>query len=170
MQKTQVQSLIQEDLLEKKMETHSSILAWEIPQKEESDSVTVHGVTKQSDMTEKLNSNNITFNNIYSVQFISVQSISCVHLFTTPWTAAHQASLSITNSQSLLKLISTKSVMPSNYLILSRSLPLPSSIFHSIRVLSNESGLHIRWPKCQSFSFSISSSNEYSGLISFRMD
>ena len=86
MQKTQVQSLIQEDLLEKEMETHSSILAWEIPQKEESDSVTVHGVTKQLDMTEQRNSNNITFNNIYSVQFISVQSISCVQLFVTPWT------------------------------------------------------------------------------------
>ena len=129
MQKTQVQSLIQEDLLEKKMETHSSILAWEIPQKEDSDSVTVHGVTKQSDMTEKLNSNNITFNNIYSVQFISVQSISCVHLFTTPWTAAHQASLSITNSQSLLKLVSIESVMPSIHLILCHPLLLPPQSF-----------------------------------------
>ena len=126
MQKTQVQSLIQEDLLEKEMETHSSILAWEIPQKEESDSVTVHGVTKQLDMTEQRNSNNITFNNIYSVQFISVQSISCVQLFMTPWTAAHQASL---YSQSLLKLVSIESVMPSNHLILCHPLLLPPQSF-----------------------------------------
>ena len=87
----------------------------------------------------------------------------------SPWTAAHQASLSITNSRSLLKLISIESVMPSNHLILCRPLLLPPSIFHSIRVFSNESALRIRWPKYWSFSFSISPSNEYSGLISFRM-
>ena len=88
----------------------------------------------------------------------------------TPWTAARQAFLSITNSQSLLKLMSIESMMPSNHLILCRPLPLPPSIFPSIRVFSNESVLHMRWPKYWSFSFSISPSNEYSGLISFRMD
>ena len=87
-----------------------------------------------------------------------------------PRTTALQASLSITNSQSLPKLKSIKSVMPSNHLILCRPLLLPSSIFPSIRVFSNESVLHIRWPKYRSFSFSISPSNEYSGLISFRTD
>ena len=95
---------------------------------------------------------------------------SHVQLFATPWTAAHQASLSITNSQSLLKLMSIESVMPSNHLILCRPLLLSPSIFPSIRVLSNESVLRIRWPKYWSFSFNISPSNEYSGLISFRMD
>ena len=104
--------------------------------------------------------------------FSSVQSLSCVRLFVTPWTAARQASLSITNSQSLLKLMSIESVMPSNHLILYCPLLLLPSIFASIRVFSNESVLHIRWPKYWSFSFSfsISPSNEYSGLISFRMD
>ena len=99
----------------------------------------------------------------------SVQSLSCIRLFGTPWTA-HQASLSITNSQSLLKLMSFESVMPSNHLILCRPLLLPPSIFPSIRVCSNESVLHIRRPKYWSFSFNISPSNEYSGLISFRVD
>ena len=88
----------------------------------------------------------------------------------TPWTAARQASQSITNSQSLLKLMSTESVMPSSHLILCHPLLLPPSVFLSIRVFSNESTLHIRWRKYWSFSFSISPSNEYSGLISFRMD
>ena len=88
----------------------------------------------------------------------------------TPWTAARQASLSITNSRSLFKLMSIESVMPSNHLILRRPLLLLPSIFPSIRVFSNESVLHIRWPEYWSFSFSISPSNEYSGLISFRMD
>ena len=100
----------------------------------------------------------------------SAQSLSPVQLFATPWTAAHQASLPITNSQSLTKLISIESMMPSNHLILCRPLLLLPSIFPSIRVFSNESVLHIRWPKYFSFSFSISPSNEYSGLISFRMD
>ena len=103
-------------------------------------------------------------------QFSSVQLLSCVRRFEIPWTAAHQVSLSITNSQSLLKLMSIESVMPSNHLILCHPLLLPPSIFPSIRVFSNESLLCIRWPKYWSFSFSISSSNEYSGLISFRMD
>ena len=100
----------------------------------------------------------------------SVQSLSHIQLFVTTWTAAHQASLSITNSQSLLKLISIKLVMPYNHLIFCRPLLLLPSIFPSIRVFSNESVLHIRWPKYWSFSFSISPSNEYSGLLSFRVD
>ena len=101
----------------------------------------------------------------YSVQF----SCSVVSDSVTPWTVACQASLSITNSRSLLKLVSIESVMPSNHLIFCRLLLLPS-IFPSIRVFSNESVLRIRWPKYWSFSFNISPSNEYSGLISFRMD
>ena len=101
--------------------------------------------------------------------FSSVQSLSHVRLFATPWAAACQASLSITSSQSLLKLLSIESVMPSNHLILCHPL-LPPSIFPSIRTFSNESVLHIRWPKYWSFSFSISPSNEYSGLISIRID
>ena len=107
---------------------------------------------------------------IYNPQFSSVQSLSHVWLFVTPWNAACQASLSITNSRSLLKLMSIKSVMQSNHLILCRPLPLPPSIFPSIREFSNESVLHSRWPKYWRFSFSISPSNEYSGLTSFRMD
>ena len=101
---------------------------------------------------------------------VVVQSLSRLQLFVTPWTAACKASLSITNSQSLLKLMSIESVMPSNHLILYRPLLLLPSIFPSIRVFSNESVLHIRWQKYWSFSFNISPSNEYSGLISFRMD
>ena len=100
----------------------------------------------------------------------SVQLLSRVRLFATPWTTARQASLSITNSQSLFKLISIESVMPSNHLILCHLLLLLPSIFPSIRVFSNESALHIRWPKYRSFSFNISPSNKHSGLISFRMD
>ena len=106
----------------------------------------------------------------YSDKFSSVQSLSRVRLFAIPWTAAHQASLSFTNSRSLLKFMSIESVMPSNQLILCRPLLLLPSIFPSIRVFSNEPVLRIRWPKYQSFSFSISPSSEYSGLISFRMD
>jgi len=102
--------------------------------------------------------------------FSSIQLLSRVQLFANPWTAVHQASLSITNSRSLLKLMSIKSVVPSNHLILCHSLLLPPSIFPSIKVFSNESVLCIRWPKYWSFSFNISPSNEYSGLISFRMD
>ena len=104
------------------------------------------------------------------VEYIVVQSLSRVQLFATPWTAAHQAPLSITNSRSLPKLMSIESVMPSNHVILCHPLLLPPSIFPSIRVFSNESALHIRWPKYWSFSFSVSSFNEYSGLISFRID
>ena len=100
----------------------------------------------------------------------SVPSLSRAWLVVTPWTSAWQSSLSITNSWSLLKIMSTVSVMPSNHLILCRHLLLPPSIFPSLRVFSNESILRIRWPKNWSFSLSISPSNEYSGLISFRMD
>ena len=107
-------------------------------------------------------------NLLCSVQLLS--SIRLFRLFVTPWTAAHQASLSITNSRSLLKFIPIESVMPSNHLILCHLLLLLSSIFPSIRVFSKESVLHIRWPKYWSFSFSISPYNEYSGLISFRID
>ena len=107
-----------------------------------------------------------------SVQLVSsvavVQLLSRVQLFAAPWTAPHQASLSFTNSRSLLKFISIESVMPSNHLILCRPLLLLPSIFPNIRVFSKESALCIRWPKCSSFS--ISPSNEYSGLIFFRMD
>ena len=106
----------------------------------------------------------------YEIPISSVQSLSRVRLFAAPSTAACQASLSITNSQSLPKLVSIESVMPFNCLILCHPLLLPPSIFPSIRVFSNESVLHIRWPKYWSFNFSISPSNEYSGLISFRMD
>ena len=100
----------------------------------------------------------------------SVQSLSCVRLFATPWIAARQASLSITDSRSSPKLMSIESVMPSNHLILRVPLLLPPSIFPSIRVFPNESVLRIRWPKYWSFSFNISPSNEYPGLISLRMD
>ena len=103
------------------------------------------------------------------VQFSSVQSLSCVELFAIPWTAAHQASLSFTISQSLLKLMSIESVMPSSHLILCSPLLLFPSIFPSIRVFSNKSALHIRWPKYWSFSFSISPSKN-KGLISLRVD
>ena len=102
--------------------------------------------------------------------FSSVQSLSCVRLFSTPWIAAHQASLSITNSRSLLKLMSIETVMPSSHLILRHSLLLLPPIPPSIRIFSNESTLCVKWPKYWSFNFSISPSNEHPGLISFRMD
>ena len=103
-------------------------------------------------------------------QFSSLQSLSRVQLFLTPWTSSHQASLSITNSWSLLKLMSIESVMPSIHLILCRPLLLLPSFFPSIRVFSNELVLCIRWPTYWSFSFSITPSNDYSGIISFRID
>ena len=104
------------------------------------------------------------------VQFSSVQSLSCVQLLVTPWIVACQASLSITNSRSLLKLTSIESVMPSSHLILCRPLLLLPPVPPSIRVFVNESTLRMRWPRYWSFSFSISPSNEHAGLISFRMD
>ena len=120
-----------------------------------------------------LKSNNVYIKSLFLAFWISasqsVQSLSCIRLFVTPWTAACQASLSITNSQSLFKLTSIELVIPSNHLILCCPLLLLPSIFPSIRVFSNESVLCIRWPNW-SFSFSISPSNEYSGFISFRMD
>ena len=149
----QVQSVGQEDPLEKRMATHSSILAWSNPWTAEPFGIQSMG----------LQNNNKPWVSL-------VQSLSCVWLFATPWTTAHQASLSTTHSQSLLKLMSIESVMPFNNLILCHPLPFPTSIFLSIRVFSNELVLCIRWPKYWSFSFSISPSNEYSGLISFRMD
>ena len=105
---------------------------------------------------------------IHSVN--SVQSLSHIWLFATPWTAARQASLSITSSQSLLKLMSIESVMPSNHVVLCCPLFLLPSIFPSIKVFSNKSAFLIKWPKCWSFSFSINPSNEYAGLVSFKMD
>ena len=102
--------------------------------------------------------------------WVQFNSLSCVQLFATSWNTARQAPLSITNSQSLLKLISIKSVMPSNHLIIYHPLLLLPSLFPSISVFSNESALYIRWPKYWSFSFNISPSDEHSGLISFRMD
>ena len=106
----------------------------------------------------------------FYIQFSSVQSLSCVWLIVTPWTAAGQASLSITISQSLLKLMSIELLMPSNHLILCRPHLLSPSIFPRIRVFNSESVLRLMWPTYWSFSFSISPSNGYSGLISFRMD
>ena len=113
---------------------------------------------------------NVKQKSLFVTQFSSVQSLSHVWLFAIPWTAAHQASLSITNSRNPPKPISMESVMPSNHVIICHPLLLLPSIFPSIRVFSNESGLRIRWPKYWSFSFSISPSNEYSGLISSRME
>ena len=113
---------------------------------------------------------NIAKLHVCMLQFSLVQSFSRVRIIATPWTTAHQASLSITDSQSLLKLMSINSVMPPNHLILCHPLLLLPSIFPSIRVFSNESVLCIRWPKYWSFSFNTSPSSEYSGLISFRMD
>ena len=147
---TQVQCLGQEDCLEKEMATHSSVLAWKIPW------------TKEPGSLQSMQSKRI--------QFSSLQSLSHVPLFETPWIAARQASLSITDSRSLLILKSIESVMPYNHLILCHHLLLPPSIFPSIRIFSNESVLRNRWPKYWSFSFSISPSHENSGLISFRMD
>ena len=117
-------------------------------------------------------SSQVSFGSLYlaKIQFSSVQSLSCVQLFVTPGNAACQASLAITSTQSLLKLMSIEWVMPTNHLILYCPCLLLPSIFPSIRVFSNESVLDIRWPKYWSFSFSISLSSEYSGLISFRMD
>ena len=111
-----------------------------------------------------------TFINLNRLVVVVMQSLSSVPLFATPCTAACQASLSITKFRSLLKLISNESVMPSNYLILCSPLLLPPSVFPGMSVFSNQSVLHSSWPKYQSISFSISPSNEYSGLTSFRMD
>ena len=116
-----------------------------------------------------IHSSQLPYSIVFSILLSSIQSLSYVRLFATPWTTARQASLSITNFRSSLKLTSSESVMPSNHLILCRPLVLLPSIFPSIRVFSNESALHIRWPEFWSFSFNISPSDEHSGLI-FRMD
>ena len=170
------------------MATHSTVLAWKIPWTGEPGRLHVHGDCKELDMTERLSTKNIFLKLIIFwnefVTFIirkkkkafelhrkvedtisSVQSLSRIRLC-----AAHQASLSITNSQSPPKPISIESMMPSKHLILCRPLLLLSSIFPSIRVFSKESVLHIRWPKYWSVSFNISPSNQHSGLISFRVD
>ena len=131
------------------------------------------GPVSDEEQVSKIHNQLLQFNNRKTTQFLKNNKdlhFSVNSLFVTPWTAACQASLSITNSQSLLKLMSIESVMPSNHLILCRPLLLPPSIFPSIRVFSNKSVLGIRWSKYWSFSFSISPSDEYSGLISFRMD
>ena len=157
-----VWSLGQEDPLEEGMATHSSILAWRIPWTEEAGGLQSMGLQRvRHDWI------NLACTQLYHM-FTSVQLLSRVQLFVTPWTAACQASLSITNSWSISKLMSIKSVMPSNHLILCCPLLLLTSIFPSIRVFSNESALHIRWPKYWSFSFNISLSKEYSGLISLQ--
>ena len=151
------------------------------------------GGHKESDMTGRLNNNNknnntwnlknykqaknlmsiscaiIFYRSIFFSSICVVQSLSCIWLFVTPWTATHQTSLSFTISQSLLKLISTELMMPSNHFILCCPILLLPSVFSSIQVFSNESALYIRWPKYWSFSFSISPLSEYSGLISFRI-
>ena len=150
MQETQVQSLGQENPLEKEMATHSSILAREIPWTEEPGGLQSMGL--QSWMRLSV-----------------VQSLSHVWLFVTPWTATHQAFLSFI-SRSLLRLLSIESVMPSNHLILCHPLHFLPSLFPSIRVFSSESAPCIKWPQYWSFSFRISPSNEYWGLIFFRID
>ena len=163
-QEIQVQTLGWADPLEEKMATHSSILAWKIPWTKEPGGL-------QSIDLGRVRHDSVT--NTFPFLFFSlcvavVQSLSYVLLFVTAWTAACQTSLSFTISWSLLKLMSVESMMPSNHLILCGPLFLLPLIFPSIRVFSNESALCIRWPKYWSFSFSISPSNEYSGLISFR--
>ena len=153
------------------MATHSSVLAWRIPGTAESGGLPSMG--SQSWTRLKQLSSSSSSSPICQFLFSSsvvAQSLSPVQLFVTLWTAARQASLSITNSQRMLKLMSIQSVMPSNHLIFCHPLLLTPSIFPSIRIFSNESVLCIRWPNCWSFSFSISPSNEYSGLISFMID
>ena len=146
--------------LEKEMTTHSSVLAWRIPGTEEPGGLPSMGSHRVRH----------DWSDLAPAAVQSVQLLSGVQLFVTPWTAAHQDSMSITNSQSLLKLMPILSAMSSNYLLLCPPLLLPSSIFLSIRVFSYKSVIHLRWPKYWSFSFSISPSNEYSGIISFRID
>ena len=173
MEETKVWFLGQEDPLEKEIATHSSILAWKIPRTEEPSGLQSMGSQRVRHAWMYTHTYTYTHTLLISIIYFDTSaqfSHSVVHLFAIPWTAALQASLSITNSQSLLKLMFIESVMPSNHLILCCPLlPLPS-IFPSIRVFSNEPVLCIRWPKYWSFSFSISPSNEYSGLIFFRTD
>ena len=162
MWETWVRSLGQEDPLEKEMANHSSILAWRIPWTKDPGRL-------QSTGSQRVGHDWATSLSL-SLSFSSAQSLSPVWLFATPWTAARQASLSITNSRSSLKLTSIESLMPSSHLILCRPLLLLPTIPPSIRVFSNESTLRMKWPKYWSFSFSIVPSKEHPGLISFRMD
>ena len=152
------------------MASHSSALAWRVPGMGEPGGLLSMGLHRVRHDWSDLAAAAATATVFMSVQFSSVQSLSRVRLFVTPWIAAHQASLSITKSRSSLRLMSIESVMPSNHLILCCPLLLVPSIFPSIRFFSSESALHIRWPKYWSFSYSINPSNEYSGLISFRID
>ena len=167
---TWVWSLGREDPMEKEMVTYSSILAWEIPWTEESGGLQfMWSIFLAPGLLVLYCWLNLQiFRTLYP--FSSVQSLSRVRLFATPWIAAHQASLSITISRSSLRLTSIKSVMPSSHLILSRSLLLLPPIPPGIRAFSSESTLRMRWPKYWCFSFSIIPSKEIPGLISFRMD
>ena len=165
-------SLGWEDPLEKGKAAHSSILAWRIPWTVYSMGHRELDTAEQlsfSIIKDKLLGEKTEAYLLYASLVSSVQLLSCVRFFATPWIAACQASLSITNSRSSLKLTSIESVMPSSHLILGRPLLLLPSIFPSIRVFSIESAILIRWPKYWSFSFNISPSNEHPGLI-FRMD
>ena len=164
-QETWVPSLGWEDPLEEEVATISSILAWRIPWTEEPGGLWSVG-HKESDRTEWLTQKHASW--LCDISYVVVQSLGRVQLSVTPWTAARQVSLSFTSSRSFLKLMSIESVMPSRHLILCHPLLLPS-IFPSIRIFSNESAIRFRWPKYWSFSFSISPSNEYSRLISFRI-
>ena len=166
MQETWIQCLSQEDPLEKAMATHSVFLSGEFHGQRSLEGYSPWD-RRELDITERLT---LSLSFALSCLIVVVRFLSRVWLFPTLWTAAHQASLSITISQSFLKLMSIESVMPSNHLILCCPLLLLPSIFPSIRVFSSESVLCIRWLKYWSFSFSISPSNEYSGLISFRID
>ena len=160
MQENWVRSVGWEDLLEEGMETHSSILAWRIST--DRGASIVHGV-QESDMTEQLR----TAQHLLLQTFVVVELLSHIRVFVTPWIAACQASLSITNSRSVLKLMSIKLVMMSNHLILCHPFLLTPSIFPSIRVFPSELALCIMWPEY--WNFSISPSTKYSGLISFRI-
>ena len=155
------------------MATHSSILAWRIPWTEKPSrlqSMGSHRVRHDWSNLAAAAAALLTIVIMLLIQSSSIQSLSCVRLFATPWTAARQASLSITNSWNSPKLMSIESVMPSSHLILCRPLLLLSPIPPRIRVFSNESTLLMRWPKYWSFSFSIIPSKGLPGLISFRMD
>ena len=169
MQEMHVQFLGLEDPLEKRMATHSSILAWRIPWMEEPGGLQSIGSVIYNCF--HFFPFNLPWNDGTGCHLLLLFSLWVVSNSATPWTAVHHASLSFTISWSLLKFILIELLMPlSHYLILCHPLVPPPSIFHSIRVFSNESVLCIRWLKYWSFSFSISPSNEYSGLISFRID
>ena len=141
------------------------VLPWNVATRSQQSAVWKKGLTGIQPFKKNFNCQSVTKSFV-----VVAELLSHVRVFVTPWTAARQASLSLTDSRSLLKLMSIELVMPTNHLILCRPLLLPPSIFPSIRVFSNELAFHIRWPKYWSFSFGISLSNEYLGLISFRID